>query len=57
MRHAGAIYRRRAISMGNWFKLVFPIVAAVVIGGGVTALYAASLFGPLASFWKDLGVD
>ena len=55
LRHAGAIYRRRAISLSNWFKLVFPIVAALLLGGGVTALYAATLFGPLARFWIDVG--
>jgi general secretion pathway protein F len=57
LRHAGAIYRRRAMTLANWFKLVFPIVTALVIGGGVTMLYAATLFGPLARFWSDLGID
>lgn len=54
LRHAAAIYRRRAINRTNWFKVTFPVVAAVVIGGGVTALYALTLFGPLATFWSDL---
>jgi type II secretory pathway component PulF len=57
LRHAGAIYRRRATTLANWFKLVFPIVTALVIGGGVTMLYAATLFGPLARFWTDLGLE
>ncbi|MGE5191601.1 MAG: type II secretion system F family protein [Deltaproteobacteria bacterium] len=57
LRHAGTMYRRRAVSLANWFKLVFPIVTALVIGGGVTALYALTLFGPLAQFWRDLGLD
>jgi hypothetical protein len=57
LRHAGQIYRRRAGSVSTWIKLIFPIVAAIVIGGGVTLLYAATLFGPLAAFWKDLGID
>jgi general secretion pathway protein F len=57
LRHAGAVYRRRATSRANWFKLLFPILTALVIGGGVTALYALTLFGPLARFWRDLGIE
>ena len=47
----------RVGTLANWFKLVFPIVTALVIGGGVTMLYAATLFGPLARFWTDLGLE
>ncbi len=57
LKHAGQIYRRRAGSVSTWIKLISPIAAAIVIGGGVTLLYAAMLFGPLAAFWKDLGID
>lgn len=57
LRHAGTIYRRRAASLATWFKVIFPIVTALVIGGGVTALYALTLFGPLARFWTDLGLE
>ena len=57
LHHAGNIYRRRALDLAAWFKLVFPIAAAVVVGGGVTLLYAATLFGPLSNLWHDLGLD
>jgi general secretion pathway protein F len=57
LRHAGSVYRRRAANLASWFKLMFPIVAALVIGGGVTVLYAATVFGPLARFWLDLTVE
>jgi general secretion pathway protein F len=57
LHHAGAVYRRRAANLANWFKLMFPILTALVIGGGVTALYALTLFGPLAMFWRDLGIE
>ncbi len=57
LHHAGAIYRRRASNLANWFKLMFPVVTALFIGGGVTALYALTLFGPLARFWRDLGSE
>ena len=57
LRHAASMYRRRAATLAGWFKLLFPIGAALVIGGGVTVLYALTLFGPLAQFWGDLGLD
>jgi general secretion pathway protein F len=57
LRHAGTFYRRRAYSLANWFKAIFPVFATVVIGGGVAAFYLFSLFGPLASFWIDLGTE
>jgi len=55
--HAATIYRRRAANLANWFKVIFPIAAAFFIGGGVTAAYALTLFGPLVRFWTDLGID
>ena len=57
LRHAASIYRRQGVNLSHWLKIVFPIVAAVVIGGGVTVLYTLSVFGPLAQFWNDLGLD
>ncbi|MSR57207.1 MAG: hypothetical protein EXS05_06005 [Planctomycetaceae bacterium] len=54
LRHAAGIYRRRAATYANWFKFMFPVFAALVIGGGVTIVYALALFGPLATFWRDL---
>jgi type II secretory pathway component PulF len=57
LRHATTIYRRRAANLVNWFKVGLPIVTALFIGGGVTAMYALTLFGPLVRFWSDLGVD
>lgn len=57
LRHAGGFYRRRAVDLSQWFKLTFPVLAAVIIGGGVTALYALTLFGPMESLLKDLVID
>lgn len=54
LRHAAGIYRRRALTLIDWFKLWFPLVSAVVIGGGVTMIYALTVFGPLISLWEDL---
>jgi general secretion pathway protein F len=57
LRHAASIYRRQGVNLSHWLKIVFPVVAAVVIGGGVTVLYTLSLFGPMAQLWNDLGLD
>ncbi len=57
LRHAAGFYRRRAVNLTNWFKLMFPMFAAVVIGGGVTALYGLALFGPMGALLKDLVLD
>jgi len=57
LRHAASIYRRQGVNLSHWLKIVFPLVSAVVIGGGVTVLYALSLFGPMAQLWNDLGID
>ncbi len=57
LRHAGSVYRRRAMTLAVWFKLIFPIISVLVIGGGVTALYAVALFGPLARFLGDMGIE
>jgi general secretion pathway protein F len=57
LRHAAGIYRRRAVRLIDWFKLWFPLASAVVIGGGVTMIYALTVFGPLAWFLKDLSMD
>jgi general secretion pathway protein F len=57
LRHAASIYRRQGVNLSHWLKIIFPIAAAVVIGGGVTVLYTLSLFGPLAQLWNDLGFD
>ncbi|MBS0266118.1 MAG: type II secretion system F family protein [Planctomycetes bacterium] len=55
LRHAAAIYRRQALTLSRWFRTIFPIVAAIAIGGTVTVVYAFTLFGSLAQFWMDLG--
>jgi general secretion pathway protein F len=57
LHHSSAIYRRKALNLSRWFRTLFPVAAAAVIGGGVTALYALTLFGPLARFWLDLGIN
>lgn len=55
--HAGNVYRRRALDLAAWFKLIFPLMAVVVVGGGVTLFYAVTMFGALLGLWNDLGLD
>jgi general secretion pathway protein F len=57
LRHAAEFYRRRAISLTNWFKLVFPMLAALIVGGGITIVYALTVFGPLAELWSGLTLE
>ncbi|NOX54334.1 MAG: type II secretory pathway, component PulF [Planctomycetes bacterium] len=38
LRHAAEVYRRRAVSEANWFRLVLPVAAVVIIVGGATLL-------------------
>lgn len=57
LRHAAGFYRRRALNLTNWFKLTFPMFAALVIGGGITTMYALALFGPMGTFLKDIVLD
>jgi general secretion pathway protein F len=57
LRHAAEIYRRRAVNLTNWIKLTFPMLVALVIGGGITLFYALALFAPLTTFLKDLLIE
>ena len=57
LRLAADRYRRRAIEQTEWFKLAFPIVAAVGIGGTVTLLYAFALFLPFTRLLRDMAVQ
>ncbi|MBI3862960.1 MAG: type II secretion system F family protein [Planctomycetia bacterium] len=56
LRHAATVYRRQSSNLSRWFRTLFPFTVAMVIGGGVTALYGLTLIGPLAQFWRDLGL-
>lgn len=54
LRQAAELYRRRASNQLAWFRLGFPILAGVVIGGGATFFYAMTLFLPLIGFMEDI---
>lgn len=54
LEQAGELYRRRALSQAEWFKLLFPVAVALIVGGGATLMYALTLFLPLTQFLQDL---
>ena len=54
LRLAAEMYRERARSRIDWLKTIFPILAAVVIGGGAVFLYSLALFYPLTRMMRDL---
>lgn len=57
LRLASGMYRTRANDQAAWLRLVFPVVTAIVVGGGATLLYAMTLFMPLTELLRDLSND
>lgn len=55
LRHAASASRRRARQQADMFRLFMPIGITVVIGGGVTCVYALMLFLPYISLLYHLG--
>ena len=54
LKAAADMYRRRAVLITDWIQIAFPMIAAVVIGGGATLLYTLTVFYPLAEILKAL---
>lgn len=54
LRAAGEMYRRRAVVITEWIKIAFPVLAAIIIGGGATLLYTLSIFLPLTELLQRL---
>ena len=54
LRAAADMYRRKSVLITEWIKVFFPVAAAVIIGGGATLIYTASIFWPLAELLKTL---
>lgn len=54
LRSAADMYCRRAILITDWIQLIFPVIAAVVIGGGATLAYTLTLFLPLTELLESL---
>ncbi len=54
LRTAADMYRRKAVLIIEWIKVTFPVVAAVLIGGGATLIYTLTVFWPLTELLKSL---
>jgi general secretion pathway protein F len=54
LRAASAMYRARAVQTIDWIRLVFPVLAATVLGGAVTLVYCLTVFIPIAKLINDL---
>ena len=54
LRHAAAAYHRRARHQADLLRVFLPVLATVLIGGSVTALYALLLFAPYITMLRSL---
>ena len=54
LRAAADMYRRRAVLRAEWIQVVFPVLAAVIIGGGATLIYTFTVFCPVTDLLKKL---
>jgi general secretion pathway protein F len=55
LRQAAEVYQQRATIRAEWIQRVLPVALVLLIGGGTTALYALTVFVPMASLWRNLG--
>ncbi len=54
LRAAADMYRRRAVLRAEWIQVVFPVLAAVLIGGGATLIYTVTVFYPVTELLRKL---
>lgn len=57
LRLASDMYRRRAVNQTEWFKITFPIMAGLGIGGVTTFFYALAMFLPFIEMLRDLAIE
>jgi general secretion pathway protein F len=55
IRHAARTYRGLSERRSAAIRVILPMLAIVFVGATATAIYTISIFGPLASFWSELG--
>jgi type II secretory pathway component PulF len=55
LRQAADVYQQRATIRAEWIQRVLPVALVMVLGGGTTALYALTVFVPMAALWRNLG--
>jgi len=54
LRHAAAVYHRRARHQSDLLRLFLPVFLTIAVGGSVTALYALMLFVPYTGMLRAL---
>jgi general secretion pathway protein F len=57
LREAAAQYEQRALIRAELVQRIVPLAVVVLIGGGLTAVYALTIFVPLTSMWSDLATS
>lgn len=55
LRQAAHVYQQRAAVRAEWIQRIVPLVLVIGLGGGITFVYALTVFVPMASLWKSLG--
>jgi general secretion pathway protein F len=56
LRHAAATYRARAARKAESLQAILPSAMILIVGTGVCAVYALSVFKPLITLWYQLAV-
>jgi type II secretory pathway component PulF len=54
LREAAAQYQQRALIRAELVARIVPLVIVFFVGGGITAVYALTVFVPLTSMWEGL---
>jgi type II secretory pathway component PulF len=54
LREAAAQYAQRALIRAELVQRFVPLAVVALVGGGITAAYALTVFGPLTSLWEQL---
>ncbi|MFN9719298.1 MAG: type II secretion system F family protein [Planctomycetota bacterium] len=55
LRSVAQFYRGRLERNATWIRMLMPVVALIVIGGGSVFVYASALFWPVAEIYSGLG--
>ncbi len=55
LRHAAAIYRRRAMNYTLWLRTGLPIACTVIVGGSIVLGHMSVILGPMVALWWNLG--
>jgi len=56
LREAAAHYAQRATLRAELVQKLVPMAVVVLVGGGITTVYALTVFVPLTSMWRGLAI-